>query len=80
MQHDRHHAPRGHGDHPHGPGHNHAQDGEHLHSHLHQPDEAADPQALAEQFVDGFIRAGDKPSYLRLAGVPLERPGTGTKP
>lgn len=54
-------------------GHNHSQD--HLHSHLKPEDEAAELQILAEQFIDGFAAAKDKMSYLRLAGVPLERPG-----
>ena len=63
--------------HPHGPGHNHAQGADHLHSHMHDPDEAADLQVLAAQFVDGFVQARDKTSYLRLAGVPFERPGQG---
>lgn len=52
-------------------GHNHAHD--HLHSHLKPEDEAAELQVLAEQFIDGFVAAKDKMSYLRLAGVPLER-------
>ncbi|MEL7013383.1 MAG: hypothetical protein AAFO72_08885 [Pseudomonadota bacterium] len=56
-------------------GHNHAQD--HLHSHLPPEDAAADLQVLASQFIDGFVQAGDKTAYLRLAGVPFERPGQG---
>jgi len=52
-------------------GHNH--DPDHLHSHLKPEDEAAELQILAEQFIDGFVAAKDKMSYLRLAGVPLER-------
>ncbi len=52
-------------------GHNHEHD--HLHSHLKPEDEAAELQILAEQFIDGFVAAKDKMSYLRLAGVPLER-------
>ena len=52
-------------------GHNHEHD--HLHSHLKPEDEAAELQVLAEQFIDGFTQAKDKMSYLRLAGVPLER-------
>lgn len=78
MPHD--HAPDGvhhhHGhphDHTHGPGHNHAH-GEHLHSHMPHADEAADLQVLAMQFIDGFLNAKDKTSYLKLAGVPFERP------
>ena len=54
-------------------GHNHSHD--HLHSHLPPEDEAAELQVLATQFIDGFIKAADKAAYLRLAGVPLEKPG-----
>ncbi len=54
-------------------GHNHSH-GDHLHSHLHDEDEAADLQVLATQFIDGFVQANDKSSYLKLAGVPFERP------
>jgi len=56
-------------------GHNHAHD--HLHSHLKPEDEAADLQVLATQFIEGFVQASDKTAWLRLAGVPFERPGTG---
>ena len=56
-------------------GHNHADD--HLHSHLPPEDEAAELQVLATQFIDGFVQAADKTAYLRLAGVPFERPGAG---
>lgn len=73
MPHDHHH----HGDHDHhhhhGAGHNHAH-GDHLHSHMHDADEGADLQVLAAQFIDGFLQAKDKSSYLKLAGVPFERP------
>lgn len=72
--HHPHDHPHGHG--PHGHGHNHAH-GEHLHSHMHDEDAAADLQVLATQFIDGFIQAADKTSYLKLAGVPFERPGAG---
>lgn len=58
-------------------GHNHHHDPDHLHSHLPPEDEAAELQVLATQFVDGFIQAADKTAYLRLAGVPFERPGAG---
>lgn len=58
-------------------GHNHSHD--HLHSHLPPEDAAADLQILTTQFIDGFIQAADKTSYLRLAGVPFERPGSGGK-
>ena len=57
----------------HGHGHNHAH-GDHLHSHMHHEDEAADLQVLATQFIEGFLQASDKSSYLKLAGVPFERP------
>ena len=56
-------------------GHNHADD--HLHSHMPPEDEAAELQVLATQFIEGFRQAADKTAYLRLAGVPLERPGKG---
>lgn len=61
--------------HRHGPGHNHP--AHHLHSHLSPEDEAADLQVLTAQFIDGFVHAADKSAYLRLAGVPFERPGRG---
>ncbi|MEP2641513.1 hypothetical protein [Roseobacter sp.] len=59
-------------------GHNHAHP-DHLHSHMHEADDAAELQVLTEQFIDGFIAAKDKMSYLRIAGVPLEidTPGGG---
>ena len=56
-------------------GHNHAED--HLHSHLPPEDAAAALQVLTAQFIDGFVKAADKASYLRLAGVPFERAGVG---
>jgi hypothetical protein len=56
-------------------GHNHGAD--HLHSHGKPEDEAADLQILTAQFIDGFQQAADKTAYLRLAGVPFERPGQG---
>jgi hypothetical protein len=75
MPHDHHHHhPHAH-HHPHD--HNHPQDGDHLHSHMHEHDAAADLQVLAAQFIDGFVQAKDKTSYLKLAGVPFERPGKG---
>lgn len=51
-------------------GHNHSHD--HLHSHMPEADQAEELQVLTEQFIDGFIAAKDKMSYLRIAGVPLE--------
>ena len=57
---------------PPGPGHNGATAG-HLHSHPHGEEAAEDLAALAAQFVDGFVQARDKTSFLRLAGVPFER-------
>ncbi len=59
-----------------GHGHNHP-DADHLHSHLHPDDEAANLQVLTTQFIDGFVNATDKTSYLRLAGVPFEIDGSG---
>ncbi|WP_236016669.1 hypothetical protein [Salipiger abyssi] len=44
---------------------------------MHHHDDAADLQVLAAQFIDGFVQAKDKTTYLRLAGVPFERPGKG---
>lgn len=75
MPHD--HAPHDHLHHPHD--HNHPHDADHLHSHMHTEDVAADLQVLATQFIDGFVQAKDKTSYLKLAGVPFERPGQGGK-
>lgn len=59
--------------HPHD--HNHPHDADHLHSHLPPEDEAAELQVLTTQFIDGFVQAADKTAYLRLAGVPFEKPG-----
>ncbi len=67
MPHDHHPHPHDH-NHHHGPA-------DHLHSHLTPEDEAADLQILTAQFIDGFVTAADKAAYLRLAGVPLDRPG-----
>ncbi|WP_058248699.1 hypothetical protein [Tropicibacter naphthalenivorans] len=82
MPHDRHHHhghdhghDHGHAHHPHD--HNHPHDADHLHSHMHHHDDAADLQVLAAQFIDGFVQAKDKTFYLKLAGVPFERPGKG---
>ncbi|MEP6020158.1 MAG: hypothetical protein ABJ251_16905 [Paracoccaceae bacterium] len=55
-------------------GHNHSHDGEHLHSHMPDADLAEELKILTTQFIDGFIDAKDKMAYLRLAGVPLEKP------
>lgn len=74
MPHD---YPHHHHDHHHPHDHNHPHDADHLHSHMHHHDEAADLQVLAAQFIDGFVKAADKTSYLKLAGVPFERPGQG---
>lgn len=59
-------------------GHNHSHD--HLHSHMEPADEAAELQLLADQFIDGFVSAKDKMSFLRLAGVPLEKTPAGGGP
>ncbi len=73
-----HHHGQHHSDHvpAHGHGHNHAQS-DHLRSHMHEADDAADLQVLTAQFIDGFVQAADKASYLTLAGVPFEPPGQG---
>ncbi len=72
---------RGHNshDHAHPHDHNHHHHDPH-HSHMHGPDAAAELQILTAQFIDGFVQARDKMSYLRLAGVPLEKPGQGGGP
>jgi hypothetical protein len=83
MPHD--HPHRGH-DHAHGHGLGHGrEDGtglrrnhaaaDHLHSHPHAEAAAEDLQTLTAQFIDGFVTAKDKTAFLRLAGVPFERPG-----
>ena len=80
MPHDHPHHGHGHGHdhshdhHAHSHGHNHAH-ADHLQSHLMPEDQAADLQVLTAQFIDGFVTARDKAAYLKLAGVPLERPG-----
>ncbi|ASP22267.1 hypothetical protein ANTHELSMS3_03644 [Antarctobacter heliothermus] len=76
MPHDIVNGHIGHHHHPHD--HNHPHDHDHLHSHLKPEDQAAELQVLATQFIDGFVQAADKASYLRLAGVPFERPGAGS--
>ena len=55
-------------------GHNHSH-GDRLQSNLKPEDKAAALQMLTAQFIEGFVQATDKASYLRLAGIPLERPG-----
>ncbi len=40
-------------------------------------DKAANLQIMTAQFIDGFVSATDKTSYLRLAGVPFEIDGSG---
>ena len=62
-------------DHPHHHHHHNHHDADHLHSHIAPENEAADLQVLTAQFIDGFVQAADKAAYLRLAGVPLGRPG-----
>ncbi len=76
MPHDHHH----HHHHDHGVGHNHDHGGpEHLHSHPIGPGgggaAAEELQTLAASFIEGFRQAGDKTSYLRVAGVPFQRDG-----
>ena len=64
--------PHDHHDHHHHHDHDHNHPDDHLHSHMHQTDDAAELQLLTDQFIDGFVAAKDKMSYLRIAGVPLE--------
>ena len=39
---------------------------------MREATKAEELQILSTQFIDGFVAAKDKMSYLRLAGVPLE--------
>ena len=73
MPHD--HAHHHHHDHDHHHPHDHNHPDDHLHSHMHDTDHAAELQVLTAQFIDGFVQAKDKMSYLRLAGIPVEKPG-----
>ena len=52
-------------------GHN-KQNGRHLHSHITDKDRSDDLKDITSQFIEGFLSASDKMSFLRLAGVPLE--------
>ena len=49
---------------------------DHLHSHLHGADESRreELQSLSQAFIEGFRQAEDKTSFLRIAGIPFERP------
>jgi hypothetical protein len=47
---------------------------------MHEADKAAELQVLTDQFIDGFVAAKDKMSYLRIAGVPLEKDALGGGP
>jgi hypothetical protein len=77
--HDRHH--HDHGDQPGSLiGHNHGAAGPYAHLHSHalgggERAKAQELQLLTTAFIEGFRAAADKPSYLRLAGVPQSRPG-----
>lgn len=78
--HNHHHDHgEGHHHHGHGVGHNHVHDdADHLHSHVHGTsghERTEELQVLATSFVDGFRSAEDKTSYLRLAGIPFQKPG-----
>lgn len=69
----RHHHHHDHG----GVGHNHSET-DHLHSHVHgqsDADHADELKVLSTSFVEGFRNADDKTSYLRLSGIPFQRPG-----
>lgn len=52
-------------------GHN-KQDALHLQSHITNEDKSEDLKDITSQFIEGFLSASDKMSFLRLAGVPLE--------
>ena len=52
-------------------GHN-KQDALHLHSHITDEDKSEDLKDITSQFIEGFLSASDKMSFMRLAGVPLE--------
>ena len=52
-------------------GHN-KQDAVHLHSHITEKDQLDDLKDITSQFIEGFLSASDKMSFMRLAGVPLE--------
>ncbi|MDP2699720.1 hypothetical protein [Thalassospira sp.] len=74
MPHDHMH----HHDHHHGPGHNHGPETDHLHSHVHgqsPADHAEELKVLSTSFVEGFRKADDKTSFLRLSGIPFHREG-----
>lgn len=68
-------------------GHNHPPDHRHLQSHPHGDPGAAAPGGardedglLADALMEGFDAAEDKPSFLRMAGIPLHIHGTGGDP
>jgi hypothetical protein len=79
--HGHHHHDHAHGDangHHHGYGHNHSHAGAgHLHSHPTggAAREAEGLKALMAAFIEGFRAAADKPSHLKLAGIPQSRTG-----
>lgn len=59
-------------------GHNHSH-ADHLHSHMHGDsarETAEELKELATSFVEGFVKAEDKTSYLRLAGIPFRITGS----
>lgn len=66
--------------HHHGPGHNHHHhDADHLHSHVHGDsarERLEELQTLATNFIEGFRSASDKTTYLRLAGIEFQVPGS----
>ena len=65
-----------HGDHPRD--HNSRGGKTHLHSHPHISGSARikhEERILAEAFIDGFVAADDKVSFLRLANIPFEITG-----
>ncbi|RWP08955.1 hypothetical protein [Mesorhizobium sp.] len=75
-----HHGPNGHHDHPHAPGHN-GPAGKPLQWQTpHLPDQAHEPPVdpgsvdldlVETAFLEGFARAPDPSSFLRLASIPF---------
>jgi len=77
MGHHHHHHHDDHHQHDLGPGHNHPVD--HLHSHVHgtsDRERLEELQILAANFIDGFRKAEDKTSFMRLSGIPFQKKGT----
>ena len=64
--------------HPHPHSEHNSTPSEHLHSHMHGDnahERAEEVKTLTASFLEGFRAASDKPSYLRLAGIPFQKTG-----